>query len=112
MLYWCFMKMPLISGIIAIAIFALAVWYLMPMTLVENTSGKTESATSSAARNAGGDQGSAARECQARCRDQYGGSGSAGFDACIRGCGAVGAAGGAREAACGNPGPACLYPEF
>ena len=34
--------------------------------------------------------------CQAGCRDQYGGSGSAGFEACIRGCGA-GPAAGARE---------------
>src|SRR3990167_4844752 len=34
--------------------------------------------------------------CQAGCRDQYGGSGSSGFEACIRGCGA-GPAAGARE---------------
>lgn len=25
--------------------------------------------------------------CQAKCRDQYGGSGSAGFEACVRACG-------------------------
>ena len=30
--------------------------------------------------------------CVAGCRDQYGGSGSAGFDACVRECGAVGPA--------------------
>ena len=35
--------------------------------------------------------------CEAGCRDQYGGSGSAGFDACIRGCGAAGPATPARE---------------
>lgn len=27
--------------------------------------------------------------CRAKCRDQYGGSGSSGFDACIRACGAA-----------------------
>ncbi len=46
--------------------------------------------------------------CQARCRDQYGGSGSAGYEACIRSCGAGGAA---RGAACpGNIAPACEVP--
>ena len=30
--------------------------------------------------------------CQAKCRDKYGGSGSAGFDACMRSCGDGGAA--------------------
>ena len=49
--------------------------------------------------------------CQAGCRDQYGGSGSAGFDACMRGCGAGGAAGILREAACPSPGPACPSPQ-
>lgn len=41
--------------------------------------------------------------CEASCRNDYGGSGSAGFDACIRGCGAIGAAGGAREAGTSTP---------
>lgn len=46
-----------------------------------------------------GDEGGALREeepaqstyeiCLAKCRDQYGGSGSAGFDACVRACGAT-----------------------
>lgn len=58
--------------------------------------------------------------CEAKCRDQYGGSGSAGFDACIRACGAGGAArtggeaadaGAIREAACPSPGPACPSPQ-
>src|SRR3989344_5026881 len=49
--------------------------------------------------------------CQAGCRDQYGGSGSAGFDACMRGCGAGGAAGILREAACsGDVAPGCEAP--
>ena len=46
--------------------------------------------------------------CEAKCRDQYGGSASAGFDACIRACGAGGAL---REAACAEPGPACPSPD-
>ena len=45
--------------------------------------------------------------CEAACRDQYGGSGSAGFDACIRGCGA-GEAAGARVAP--SPTPATPTP--
>ncbi len=43
--------------------------------------------------------------CQAGCRDQYGGSGSAGFDACIRGCGAGGAAGARVFPETNNPTP-------
>ncbi len=68
--------------------------------------------------------------CEAACRDQYGGSGSAGFDACIRSCGAGGAAGARvfpetnnigssvpgggemREAACPTHGPACPSPQI
>src|SRR3989344_989524 len=46
--------------------------------------------------------------CEAGCRNQYGGSGSAGFDACMRGCGAGGVL---REAACPSPGPACPSPQ-
>ena len=46
--------------------------------------------------------------CYAKCRDQYGGSGSAGYDACIRSCGADGAA---RGAACsGDVAPGCEVP--
>ncbi|KKW20051.1 MAG: Protease inhibitor Kazal-type [Parcubacteria group bacterium GW2011_GWA2_51_10] len=40
--------------------------------------------------------------CQAGCRDQYGGSGSSGFEACMRGCGA-GPAAGARETESTSP---------
>ena|SRR3989338_2777387 len=47
--------------------------------------------------------------CEAKCRNDYGGSGSAGFDACIRACGAGGVL---REAACPSPGPACPTPEI
>ena len=41
--------------------------------------------------------------CEARCRDQYGGSGSAGFDACIRACGT----GGILREECPSERPAC-----
>lgn len=41
--------------------------------------------------------------CEAGCRDQYGGSGSAGFDACIRACGA----GGVLREECPSERPAC-----
>ncbi|MBI4079741.1 cupredoxin family copper-binding protein [Candidatus Kaiserbacteria bacterium] len=52
------------------------------------------------------DEDAALREsgaCQAKCRDQYGGSGSAGFDACIRGCGE----GGVLREECPPDRPAC-----
>lgn len=39
--------------------------------------------------------------CQAQCREQYGGSGSAGFDACMRACG-QGVSAAAREVATGK----------
>lgn len=41
--------------------------------------------------------------CEAGCRDQYGGSGSAGFDACIRACGE----GGVLREECSPDRPAC-----
>ncbi|MBI4093446.1 hypothetical protein HY417_00625 [Candidatus Kaiserbacteria bacterium] len=47
----------------------------------------------------------AAREnaCEAQCRNDYGGSGSGGFDACVRACGAGGPASPAREVDTGTP---------
>lgn len=51
---------------------------------------------------------SALQACQAKCRDDYGGSGSPGFDACIRACGAGGHE---REQACPSPSPACPSPQ-
>lgn len=41
--------------------------------------------------------------CEAGCRNQYGGSGSAGFDACIRACGA----GSVLREECPSERPAC-----
>ena len=43
--------------------------------------------------------------CEAQCRNDYGGSGSGGFDACVRACGAGGPASPAREADTSTPQP-------
>ena len=101
-------------GIIAVALLIGAGWFLFgaQRTMTEPvTTSSTDSSGALRTRTQEGGGASALAACQAGCRNQYGGSGSAGFDACIRGCGAVGAAGGAREAVCGNPGPACPSPQ-
>ena len=43
--------------------------------------------------------------CEAQCRNDYGGSGSGGFEACVRACGAGGPASPAREADTSTPQP-------
>ena len=102
-------------GIIAVALLIGAGWLLFgaqrtPPPIPATTSSTDSSGASRTTTQEGGGA-SALAACQAGCRNQYGGSGSAGFDACIRGCGAVGAAGGAREAACAGDGPACPTPQ-
>lgn len=81
---------------------AIAIFMLLP------TEGNDSSSNESVSREALGPAVSAIAACQAACRNQYGGSGSAGFDACMRACGEGGVL--REEAACPSPGPACPSP--
>ena len=71
-------------------------------TALNAISGKQKTATSTS-REATGPAVSPRAACEAGCRNQYGGSGSAGFDACIRACGA----GGVLREECPSDRPAC-----
>lgn len=106
-------KILLIFGILVVAVaFAISGWlYLKPDKLTPEDSQKIDSgAGTESLREASNPAISTLEACQAGCRNQYGGSGSPGFDACMRACGAGGVL--REQAACGEPALACPSPQI